>query len=109
MSSDQPLSKLKVEGIDDGDLVEPAEDIGLRALVEGDQNYTQGNQLQVFWNDALLFTHIITLVEEMAGVHFYIGKKVIKPGSAKAYYTLADQVGNVVTSPVSNFNVTAAT
>jgi len=42
-------------------------------------------------------------------VHFYIEKQFIKLGPVKANYTLADDSGNVAVSPVSNFNVIAAT
>ncbi|MDI1329580.1 MAG: hypothetical protein WBH22_27345 [Pseudomonas mandelii] len=109
MSMDLQLSRLKVEGVDDGELTEPVGENGLRALVEGNQNYNKGDKLEVIWNDVSVFTHTITGVEEVAGVHFYIEKQFIKLGPVKANYTLADDSGNVAVSPVSNFNVIAAT
>lgn len=104
----QSLSLLEIPGMTDGQVTEPVDGIGLRAQVEGNQNYKEKDELEVFWNDKLVFKRSVTPIEEAAGFLFYIEKKYIKLGDVEAYYTLSRD-GNSLASPVLNLKVISAT
>ncbi|MDT9677695.1 hypothetical protein F6R97_24505 [Pseudomonas sp. JV414] len=113
MSIDRVLSKLHINGMTplvgyDGQVTEPSLPIGLRAKVEGNQGYENGDSLTVFWNDIKVFEHSITEVEIPNGVLFQVEKRFITLGDVDAYYMIISSNGNSVRSPFLKLKVNPA-
>ncbi|WP_309674266.1 hypothetical protein [Pseudomonas sp.] len=63
---------------------------GLRASVPGKQGLSEGDHLEVVWitnaGTETVFTHEITVIEEVNPVHFYVKETFITPGLVTTFY-----------------------